>query len=56
MIEGLACAWPTESTGSREGALRMSGEHVGLTAKGSRPHLPGLSMGCRDDASDGYVA
>ena len=46
MIEGLACAWPTASMASRE-SLRMPGYRVGLTAPGSRPRLPGLSMGFR---------
>jgi hypothetical protein len=46
MIEGLACAWPTGSVGSRESPA-MSGYRVGLTAPGSRPRLPGLSMGFR---------
>ena len=46
MIEGLACAWPTGSAGSRESPADV-GYRVGLTAPGSRPRLPGMSMGFR---------
>ena len=47
MIEGLACAWPTGSMGSRESPADVRGYRVGLTAPGSRPRLPGLGMGFR---------
>ena len=44
MIEGLACAWPTGSVGSRESPAD-AGVSRWTDRAGQQPRLPGLRMG-----------